>query len=87
MATQQRNLAKNGGILDGVIFLQRTDDADDLKFLKKLLASEPAYEKWDIDMSEGGFASSYDRIQDDVMYVKMDDDIVRTPPEETRCRI
>ncbi|TFB00788.1 hypothetical protein CCMA1212_007443 [Trichoderma ghanense] len=72
----KRNLAKNGGILDGVIFLQRTTDADDLKFLKKLLASEPAYEKWEIDMSEGGFASSYDRIQDDVMYVKMDDDIV-----------
>jgi hypothetical protein len=27
-------------------------------------------------MTEGGFASSYDLIQDDVLYVKMDDDIV-----------
>ncbi|RFU76574.1 hypothetical protein TARUN_5659 [Trichoderma arundinaceum] len=67
---------KNGGILDGVIFLQRTTEEEDLKFLEKLLASEPDYEKWEIDMSEGGFASSYDLIQDDVMYVKMDDDIV-----------
>lgn len=73
---QQRNLVKNGGILDGVIFLQRTTDEDDLKFLDKLLESEPDYTKWVIDMNEDGFASSYDRIQDDVMYIKMDDDIV-----------
>ncbi|KAL7793700.1 hypothetical protein V8C37DRAFT_377925 [Trichoderma ceciliae] len=72
----KRNLVKNGGILDGVIFLERTDNEQDLKFLDKLLASEPDYEKWVIDMSEGGFASSYDLIQDDIMYVKMDDDIV-----------
>lgn len=72
----QRNLVKNGGILDGVIFLQRTTDEDDLKFLDKLLESEPDYTKWVIDMNEDGFASSYDRIQDDVMYIKMDDDIV-----------
>jgi hypothetical protein len=69
-------LAKNGGLLDGVIFLQRTEKEKDIKFLDKLLASEPDYVKWDIDMSEGGFASSYDLIQDDVLYVKMDDDIV-----------
>ncbi|KAF3073260.1 hypothetical protein Trihar35433_9487 [Trichoderma harzianum] len=72
----KRNLVKNGGILDGVIFLQRTTDEDDLKFLDKLLESEPDYTKWVIDMNEDGFASSYDRIQDDVMYIKMDDDIV-----------
>ncbi|KAH8121914.1 hypothetical protein FP744_10002925 [Trichoderma asperellum] len=72
----KRNLAKNGGLLDGVIFLQRTKKEKDIKFLEKLLASEPDYEKWDIDMSEGGYASSYDLIQDDVLYVKMDDDIV-----------
>lgn len=69
-------MAKNGGLLDGVIFLQRTDKEKDIKFLEKLLASEPDYEKWDIDMDGDGYASAYDHIQDDVLYVKMDDDIV-----------
>ncbi|KAK5988603.1 hypothetical protein PT974_10089 [Cladobotryum mycophilum] len=72
----KRNLVKNGGVLDGVIFLERTGDEADLRFLEKLLASEPAYEKWKIDMDGNGYASSYDLIQDDVMYIKMDDDIV-----------
>ena len=72
----QRNLAKNGGVLDGVIFLERTKDEADLKFLDKLIKSEPDYESWKIDMGEEGFASAYEGIEDDVMYVKMDDDIV-----------
>ncbi|KOS16920.1 hypothetical protein ESCO_004912 [Escovopsis weberi] len=72
----KRNLKKNGGVLDGVIFLERTSKEDDVAFLEKLLASEPAYERWKIDMDGEGYASSYDRIQDDTMYIKIDDDIV-----------
>ncbi|KAF4468156.1 hypothetical protein FALBO_4974 [Fusarium albosuccineum] len=77
----KRNLVKNGGVLDGVIFVERTRDVEDLSLLSKLLASEEAYEKWHIEMTDednftSGFASSYDLIEDDVMYVKIDDDIV-----------
>ncbi|KAH7129996.1 hypothetical protein B0J13DRAFT_588213 [Dactylonectria estremocensis] len=77
----KRNLAKNGGMLDGVIFVERTKDALDLGLLHRLLESEPAYEKWHIGMAEddqfaSGFGNSYDRIEDDVLYIKMDDDIV-----------
>ncbi|PHH92961.1 hypothetical protein CDD83_3119 [Cordyceps sp. RAO-2017] len=57
-------------------YLKRTKDADDLALLDKILASESAYTKWSVDLEKGGYASSYDGIQDGVMYVKMDDDVV-----------
>ncbi|RGP79640.1 hypothetical protein FLONG3_2194 [Fusarium longipes] len=77
----KRNLAKNGGLLDGVIFVERTKDHHDLALLEKLLKSEDTYQRWQIEMSDAdnfsnGFANSYDRVEDDVIYVKIDDDIV-----------
>jgi hypothetical protein len=72
---------KNGGLLDGVIFVERTRDPHDLAFLNKLIESENTYEKWEVELSDidnftSGFGSSYDRVEDNVMYVKIDDDIV-----------
>ncbi|KAF4998332.1 hypothetical protein FGRMN_3212 [Fusarium graminum] len=77
----KRNLVKNGGLLDGVIFVERTKDPHDLAFLNKLLESEASYEKWQVEMAgednfSSGFGNSYDRVEDSVMYVKIDDDIV-----------
>ncbi|KAF4976568.1 hypothetical protein FZEAL_6779 [Fusarium zealandicum] len=77
----KRNLVKNGGMLDGVIFVERTQETPDLELLDKLLDSEDAYEKWHINMVDSdnfssGFGNSYDKVEDDVMYVKIDDDIV-----------
>ncbi|KAH7013222.1 hypothetical protein EDB80DRAFT_749022 [Ilyonectria destructans] len=77
----KRNLIKNGGMLDGVIFVERTSDALDLDLLHRLTQSEPAYETWHIEMADddqfsSGFGNSYDRIEDDVLYIKIDDDIV-----------
>lgn len=68
-------------MLDGVIFVERTKDLHDLALLKKLLESESSYEKWSVEMSgddnfSSGFGNSYDRVEDHVMYVKIDDDIV-----------
>lgn len=68
-------------MLDGVIFVERTKDPQDLALLEKLLESEDIYEKWEVEMPDednfsNGFADSYDRVADDVMYVKIDDDIV-----------
>lgn len=79
----QRNLVSNGGLLDGVIWLQRTNNTADLALLDKLIASEPLYERWIVDSIDTtpndlrDYATSYDRIQDDVLYIKIDDDIVR----------
>ncbi|KAM5342788.1 hypothetical protein ACJ41O_013754 [Fusarium nematophilum] len=77
----KRNLVKNGGMLDGVIFVERTQDPKDLELLANLLESEEAYEKWQIEMSDednftSGFGNSYDKVEDNVLYVKIDDDIV-----------
>ncbi|KAF5025769.1 hypothetical protein F66182_2102 [Fusarium sp. NRRL 66182] len=77
----KRNLVKNGGLLDGVIFVERTQDPQDLDLLNKLLESESTYEKWHVEMSDtdnfsSGFGNSYDKVEDNVMYVKIDDDIV-----------
>lgn len=75
----QRNLVKNGGMLDGVIWLERTSVKKDLALLDKLVENEPAYERWVVDMSGDGFTTSYDKVEDDVLYIKMDDDIVGNP--------
>ncbi|KAI5459386.1 hypothetical protein BGZ63DRAFT_360853 [Mariannaea sp. PMI_226] len=77
----KRNLRKNGGLLDGVIFVKRTNDPKDLALLDRLIDSDPDYEKWHVEMGRSnqyssGFGHSYERIEDDVLYVKIDDDIV-----------
>lgn len=41
-----------------------------------MMASEPAYERLEVNLKSKGYTSSYEFIQDDVMYIKMDDDIV-----------
>ncbi|KFA46078.1 hypothetical protein S40293_07747 [Stachybotrys chartarum IBT 40293] len=72
----RRNLVKNGGMLDGVIFLVRTKDSADLAVLDRMLEEEPDYVQWSVDLKHDGFATSYELIEDDVLYIKMDDDIV-----------
>lgn len=61
--------------------MERTRDPHDLALLNKLIESENTYEKWEVELSDidnftSGFGSSYDRVEDNVMYVKIDDDIV-----------
>lgn len=75
-------MARNGGILDGAIFVERTTDPFDLAFLEELLLSHPDYERWKFkrpnqSRKNGDYSVAYDRIQDNVMYIKIDDDIVR----------
>ncbi|OAA34324.1 hypothetical protein NOR_08540 [Metarhizium rileyi] len=74
----KRNLATNGGLLDEVIWLQRTSDEEDLTLLDRLLESEPQYSRRTIDggADAHNFANSYDVIDNDYMYIKIDDDVV-----------
>jgi hypothetical protein len=62
-----------------VVWLRRTQNVDDLVFLDKLLASEPEYTAWNVSMDHVGYANAYDNVEDDVLYVKIDTDIVRAP--------
>ncbi|KAK8914951.1 hypothetical protein H634G_09873 [Metarhizium anisopliae BRIP 53293] len=73
----KRNLVSNGGLLDEVVWLQRTNDDEDLALLDRLLESEPQYSRQVIDDANAyDFASSYNIIDDGNMYIKIDDDIV-----------
>jgi hypothetical protein len=72
----KRNLVTNGGMLDEVIFLARTQDQDDLDWLDETVASEPLYTRQNVSTYDGEYASAYDLCEDDVMYIKIDDDIV-----------
>ncbi|KAL8717323.1 MAG: hypothetical protein Q9225_005415 [Loekoesia sp. 1 TL-2023] len=77
----KQNLKENGGLLDEVIFLARTDDADDLAFLDQLVNRTAGYSKHEFT-KDGDRASkvTYGQIWEVVrrgrMYIKIDDDIV-----------
>ncbi|KAI4201765.1 MAG: hypothetical protein LQ346_002076 [Caloplaca aetnensis] len=53
----KQNLKSNGGLLDEVVFLARTDNADDLAFLDRLVRETPGYGKNDLGGKNGRRAS------------------------------
>ncbi|KAL8905160.1 MAG: hypothetical protein Q9207_002819, partial [Kuettlingeria erythrocarpa] len=78
----KQNLKSNGGLLDEIVFLARTDDADDLAYLDRLVRETPGYGKNDLGGKHGRRASgvTYGQawgmaVERGVMYVKIDDDI------------
>jgi hypothetical protein len=62
-------------VLDEVIWLARTQEQDALDWIDDLVKNEPLYTLGKVPTYGGEFASSYDLCQDDVMYIKIDDDI------------
>ncbi|KAF2140305.1 uncharacterized protein K452DRAFT_253054 [Aplosporella prunicola CBS 121167] len=72
----KRNLASNGGFLDEVIFLARTQDEEHLAWLDKLLETEPAYTRVNLEFEGIDYATAYDVCENGTMYIKMDDDLV-----------
>ncbi|KAF1812208.1 hypothetical protein P152DRAFT_397454 [Eremomyces bilateralis CBS 781.70] len=72
----KRNLAENGGFLDEVIFLARTNNKEDLAWLDGLLATTKAYRKQPVVPLGRDYSNAYDLCEDDVMYIKIDDDVV-----------
>ena len=63
-------------MLDEVIWLARTQEQDAIDWIHDLVKNEPLYTLGEVPTYGGEFASSYDLCQDDVMYIKIDDDIV-----------
>lgn len=72
----KRNLARNGGFLDEVIWLARTSVEEDLQWLDAQVAAEPAYTRRDLLFEGIDYASAYDLAENGTMYIKMDDDLV-----------
>ncbi|KAI9787045.1 MAG: hypothetical protein M1816_007716 [Peltula sp. TS41687] len=77
----QKNLAINGGVLDEVQFIVKTEDTDDLKWLDKAIAKTPGYTKvtvstGSVDYKAFDFSNAWESIQRDTLYIKIDDDVV-----------
>ncbi|KAI1470340.1 uncharacterized protein F4812DRAFT_449895 [Daldinia caldariorum] len=80
----QQNLAVNGGYVDEVRFMVHTNNEDDLKYLKNLVSQRKS--QYFIVESGSCEGSSYgciwdSVIEDDTIYVKIDDDIIFIHPD------
>lgn len=87
----KRNLAKNGGLLDEVIFVAKTDDQEDLDFLDSLLAGEPLYSSYHVNSTGLDFSQMYKSCVRGNIYIKIDDDILfiddRTIPSMVKRKV
>lgn len=77
----QRNLAVNGGVLQQVIFLVRTNKTEDLQLLDLMLRDQPLQYKYKVisqPIAHANFDYSrmYEGLEDSQLYLKIDDDIV-----------
>lgn len=73
---QQRNLAVNGGFLDEVVFVARTNDTVDLAWLDSRIAVVPQYRRQNVSFSWHDYSGAYGEIEPHSLYIKMDDDVV-----------
>ena len=71
----KKNLAINGGYLDEVHWMTNTDKHFDLKYLDYLVSTSEYYKK--IVINELSYDNAWQHaVQNDTMYIKIDDDIV-----------
>ena len=70
----QRNLVRNGGWLDGVIWAINTDSPTDIEYLDHIVKSVPEYDKYVNTVP--GFDAIYKVCQEGTIYIKIDDDVV-----------
>jgi hypothetical protein len=70
-------LKKNGGLLDEVIFVIRTEMRQDLDWLEVLLQTSPEYTTYKLAHGRNGaYADSWNLVQNKTIYIKIDDDVV-----------
>ncbi len=74
----QRNLVENGGILDEVIFVAKTDNEDDLSYLEQLIQSSDKFSAEYHNEKGLDFSQMYSACKRGNIYVKIDDDVVRS---------
>ncbi|KAI0199284.1 hypothetical protein F4808DRAFT_218989 [Astrocystis sublimbata] len=79
----QQNLAVNGGYLDEVWFMVHTNIEDDLDYLGELVERRSQYQIVATGDCEGSnYACMWNKVvEDDTIYVKIDDDIVFIHPD------
>ena len=73
----QRNLKRNGGLLDEVIFVLRTEVEEDISWLEQLVQTTPEYTRYNMAKGRNGeYGDSWDLVQNGTTYIKIDDDTV-----------
>lgn len=70
--------------MDEVIFVARTNDAEDLQWLDQLVMATPGYSRQNLtgpgeDPSLVDYGKVWDMAERGTMYVKIDDDVVWSP--------
>lgn len=78
----RQNLAAHGGYLDEVWFMVHTEKKDDVDWLRTFAKAEPAYKFVDLGActtEQYGCIWEY-AVEDDTIYLKIDDDIVSSNP-------
>ena len=74
----QRNLVSNGGMLDEVIWIIRTNIHSDVDYLEELIKTQPEYTRHFLSQEQRTYRNAYKMCQKGVMYIKIDDDVVRS---------
>ncbi|KAL8736559.1 MAG: hypothetical protein Q9181_002369 [Wetmoreana brouardii] len=72
----RRNLVENGGLLDEVIFVTKTNDVADLEWLDQLIPTSKSYKKRMLADRGINFGQTWDIFEKGTMYVKIDDDVM-----------
>ena len=73
----QRNLRSNGGLLDKVRFVMKTDIPEDIEYIETLVSQNEVYDIAVTDSVDKGFSQLWTSVEKGKYYVKIDDDVVR----------
>ncbi|KAL8858756.1 MAG: hypothetical protein Q9178_004673 [Gyalolechia marmorata] len=71
----QQNLKHNGGLLDEIIFLARTDDVGDLLYLDHLVESTVGFSRRNVT-NGSNYGQAWEVAERGTMYIKIDDDLM-----------
>ncbi|KAK6376884.1 hypothetical protein LTR64_000263 [Lithohypha guttulata] len=74
----ERNLVRNGGWLDEVLWIIRTDHEDDRAFVRELVERTPEYISFETRRGDDSrhYDTIYKQCRNDTIYIKIDDDVV-----------
>lgn len=77
----KKNLVTQGGFLDEVIFADNTNHQEDEDWLDQLIETEPLYRKVIMSHRGGWYHDVWNNvaIDEETMYIKIDDDVVGLP--------
>lgn len=68
----QRNLVRNGGVMDEVFFVVNTEDEDDLDYLDRIVNGTEGYKKHITEKKHEGWTDKWELAERGNIYIKID---------------